>query len=57
MLGIGYAATIGGVGTASEPAADLCLCGDGADDPGEECDDGNVMDGDGCSAECTVEAI
>ena len=32
-------------------------CGDGTLDPGEECDDGNNVDGDGCSAECTVEAV
>ncbi len=30
-------------------------CGDGILDPGEECDDGNDIDGDGCSANCTVE--
>lgn len=57
-IGLGFDAdvvTIGGVGTASQPAADLCLCGDGEDNPGEECDDGNVADGDGCSADCTVE--
>ncbi len=27
-------------------------CGDGVVDPGEECDDGNNVDGDGCSADC-----
>ncbi|KXZ41216.1 hypothetical protein GPECTOR_644g757 [Gonium pectorale] len=27
-------------------------CGDGVVDPGEECDDGNILDGDGCSAGC-----
>jgi cysteine-rich repeat protein len=27
-------------------------CGNGLPDPGEMCDDGNVMDGDGCSADC-----
>jgi len=27
-------------------------CGDGVIDPGEVCDDGNVTDGDGCSADC-----
>jgi cysteine-rich repeat protein len=32
-----------------------CLCGDEAVDPGEECDDGNVLDGDGCSSVCTNE--
>jgi cysteine-rich repeat protein len=30
-------------------------CGDGATDPGEDCDDGNLLDGDGCSSECIVE--
>jgi len=30
-------------------------CGDGNLDPGEECDDGNNADGDGCSAQCTTE--
>jgi cysteine-rich repeat protein len=30
-------------------------CGDGALDPGEQCDDGNTTDGDGCSAHCHVE--
>ncbi|MFH1426079.1 MAG: DUF4215 domain-containing protein, partial [Candidatus Kerfeldbacteria bacterium] len=29
-------------------------CGDGTVDPGEECDDGNNTDGDGCSAQCTI---
>ena len=27
-------------------------CGDGSVDPGEQCDDGNIGDGDGCSADC-----
>lgn len=30
-------------------------CGDNIRVPGEECDDGNVSSGDGCSAECTLE--
>jgi len=30
-------------------------CGDGELDPGEECDDGNDIDGDGCSATCELE--
>ena len=31
-------------------------CGDGAkDDIVEECDDGNSIDGDGCSAACKIE--
>jgi cysteine-rich repeat protein len=28
-------------------------CGDGVLDPGEECDDGNLVDGDGCDSNCT----
>lgn len=31
------------------------VCGDGARDPGEECDDGNLMSNDGCTAQCLVE--
>jgi cysteine-rich repeat protein len=27
-------------------------CGDGVVDPGEQCDDGNTVDGDGCDANC-----
>lgn len=34
-----------------EPAG---VCGDGVIDAGEECDDGNSVDGDGCQADCTV---
>ncbi len=33
------------------------FCGDGTLDAGEACDDGNNIDGDGCSANCTVEAF
>ena len=29
-------------------------CGNGAPDPGEECDDGNADDGDGCTSQCTL---
>ncbi|MFC1730257.1 MopE-related protein [candidate division KSB1 bacterium] len=31
------------------------VCGDGTLDTGEECDDGNNLDGDGCSAVCVEE--
>jgi len=30
------------------------LCGNGSLDPGEQCDDGNVIDGDGCDSNCTL---
>jgi cysteine-rich repeat protein len=33
------------------------LCGNGVIDPGEECDDGGIVDGDGCSASCVSEAL
>lgn len=35
---------------------DTGACGDGLLDGGEECDDGNDIDGDGCSASCMFEA-
>jgi cysteine-rich repeat protein len=34
---------------------DKARCGDGTVDPGEECDDNNTADGDGCSAACLSE--
>ncbi len=34
--------------TSADPA-----CGDGVEDPGELCDDGNAIDGDGCNLDCT----
>src|SRR5689334_8750892 len=30
-------------------------CGNAKMDPGEDCDDGNVNPGDGCSPQCTIE--
>jgi cysteine-rich repeat protein len=33
----------------------VVLCGNGALDPGEQCDDGNTQDGDCCSATCQFE--
>ena len=41
---------------ASQPS--LCrktVCGDGKKEGAEACDDGNVVDGDGCSASCALE--
>ena len=31
------------------------ICGNGINEPGEQCDDGNQVDGDGCSAACRWE--
>ena len=39
-------------GAGSGCPADLGRCGDGHLDPGEECDDGNEVGGDTCSASC-----
>jgi cysteine-rich repeat protein len=43
------------IGGAGQPVA--ALCGDGFIDDGEACDDGNTVDGDGCSSVCTIEAL
>jgi cysteine-rich repeat protein len=34
---------------------DAGLCGNGRVDPGEECDDGNTLNGDGCSSQCKLD--
>lgn len=47
-----------GLCTAVSPATEdgaAFLCGDGMLDPDEECDDGNVQDGDGCDRWCFLE--
>ncbi len=33
------------------------VCGNGIKESGEECDDGNLINGDGCSSTCTIEGI
>lgn len=38
--------------TASETTTTDAVCGDGDPDKGEECDDGNLTDGDGCDSDC-----
>ena len=35
---------------------DSLLCGNGVEDAGEECDDGNLSDGDACDSNCTLPA-
>lgn len=45
----------GAVDPAPKDAEPPPACGDGKRDEGEECDDGNLVDGDGCSSECTIE--
>ncbi len=41
--------------TSPAPLTRLAVCGDSEPDAGEQCDDGNLNDGDGCSSTCTVE--
>jgi cysteine-rich repeat protein len=48
--GTGGAQT-GGGGTTSSSAPE---CGNGKEEAGEECDDGNKTDADGCEADCTL---
>ena len=33
------------------------LCGNGTVDPGEQCDDGNTIDGDGCNTDCRFSCV
>jgi cysteine-rich repeat protein len=42
-----------GSAEAGEPSTTGAVCGNGKLEPGEECDDGNTKDGDGCSSICT----
>ena len=44
------------VGAAVDVGADEAGCGNGSPDPGEECDDGNQIDGDGCDSNCSFTA-
>lgn len=39
----------------AELPPNLCCCGNGAVEPGEQCDDGNHVDGDGCDYACQLE--
>ncbi len=41
--------------TTADLSGSRSLCGNGTVDPGEDCDDGNVMDGDCCSSTCRFE--
>jgi len=43
-------------GGRTDLGADELGCGNGVTDPGEQCDDGNLIDGDGCDHNCTITA-
>lgn len=54
--GGGAASAQGGAGAGGSGAGPTTtVCGDGMLATSEECDDGNLVPGDGCSAECTFE--
>jgi cysteine-rich repeat protein len=52
----GAVGTNAGCGVLCTPVVHLNPCGDGFLDPGEECDDGNRNNGDGCNFLCQIEA-
>jgi len=35
----------------------IVICGNGTKEPGEQCDDSNVLNGDGCSSACMIEVL
>jgi cysteine-rich repeat protein len=39
-----------------DAGVDEITCGDDVQNPGEQCDDGNLVDGDGCDSNCTFTA-
>jgi cysteine-rich repeat protein len=43
--------------SAAQGGAAFAVCGDGILDPGEQCDDGNLNNCDGCSASCRTELV
>eukprot|EP01079_Euglenida_sp_SAG-EU17-18_P012877 gene12877-biopygen2980 len=53
--GVAQTVTTQQVGGAGSFGCAFVTCGDGTVQPGEECDDYNVLDGDGCSSDCIVE--
>jgi len=53
--GSGGSGGTGGTGGAGGTGGVEDLCGNGEVDPGEECDDGNIFDNDGCSTSCRIE--
>lgn len=45
------------VAPGGEPSSEFPRCGDGRIDAGEECDDGNAIDGDGCNTDCSLTCL
>jgi len=55
-LDIGEVCDSGGASAFCDPDCTFPQCGDGLVNPaaGEQCDDGNMINGDGCESDCTV---
>lgn len=53
--GTGSGGTSGGSSGGSGGAPVGMMCGHGVVDAGEQCDDGNMTEADGCSIACTIE--
>ncbi len=54
-----YTAALGGseTGTATVTVFIKCVCGDGNLQAGEQCDDGNAIDGDRCGNDCLINVV
>ena len=52
----GDASSTGGESSTGADSSDSAdpICGDGVPEAGEECDDGNAIDGDGCNVDCVA---
>ena len=46
-----------GGGFCSAGVCTLATCGNAVTEPGEACDDGNALDGDGCDVDCTLSCV
>jgi len=57
MVAVAAVLLIAGCISGTEKHSSTSLCGNGEVDPGEQCDDGNTMDHDGCSSTCRVEGF
>jgi cysteine-rich repeat protein len=60
VSGLLYSIVVAGFGTSSgsfEMGLRSAICGDGSLELDEECDDGNLIDGDGCDSDCTITRI
>ena len=55
IIDSGNTGSIGTIGNVGSNIQKTTVCGNGITETGEECDDGNTINGDGCSSTCTTE--